>query len=294
MTSAVNPIKGSFGNMSLLSNFSLIKVDGPDARQFLQGQITINADHIETNKLSLAAICNLKGRCIALFFATQIEDAIYLVLSSDTAQTCIDTLKKYAVFSKVEISIADSEYQLVGLSSHGLLPNNDEQYSEHLAVWSDKALAIAFIPQQQFSANENNELEAESVWLSHLTTQGIPWLNAKSSAVFLPHNLNLPKLGAVDFKKGCYTGQEVVARMHYKGKLKSRLQLFSSEQVISAEPTDLIYSTTNKAGEVICCVSHCNQQTQILALTKDSYLDQENFRFASENGPILKLINPTH
>jgi len=140
------------------------------------------------------------------------------------------------------------------------------------------------------AANDKDLIQInEQSWLFSLATQKICWLTSQSQSQFLPHNLDLPELDAVDFKKGCFTGQEVIARMQYKGKLKSHIQVFETKCATEVTPMSSILVDDKNAAQVICGAKNEENQTAILALVKDRYLDSKIFRLNDENGPILEL-----
>lgn len=282
--------------LSPLTGFGVINISGVDAVKFLQGQITINSETIEANKLNLAALCNHQGRCIALFFITKQAQGFELILAKDTIETTIAHLKKYAVFFKVEINELLDSTQLLGVNGIKSEVVN-ELFTNEQVNWLNQDLAIIKVSESCYSntiqnvePNDLYELSDEQGWLYALALSGTPWLKSSSQSHFLPHNINLPKLQAVDFKKGCFTGQEVIARMQYKGKLKSHMQLLQCQSVEKIEAKMPIYLGDKVAGEVICGATGNNQESALLAVIKDRYLQGENFRLNSEKGSILKII----
>jgi folate-binding protein YgfZ len=160
------------------TTYGLLKITGPDAKKFLQGQLTCNLDEV-TEEPRLGAHCNPQGRIISLFRIFLKDENYFLQMPPSMIPIALKALKKYAVFFKVELSDASSEIKI-----------------------SEK------INQQ------NKQAEIEN---------GIAEIYPETSEKFLPHELNLPTLGGVSFNKGCFTGQEIIARMQYRGKLKTRL-----------------------------------------------------------------------
>ncbi len=277
-----------------LNNFGLIKISGIDANKFLQGQITVNIDLVTENQLTLAATCNPQGRVLSLFFINKKEGDFYLILRSDTIESTLAHFKKYAVFFKVAITDDSNQYALYGLNQP-LTDNLKSIIKLTPSSWLEKNIHILMVDngdRTAFESSLNTELliMAEQNWLTHLAKSGITWLENKSQAEFLPHNLDLPQLKAVDFKKGCFTGQEVIARMQYKGKLKSHLQLFQLTGDNTVSTLDTIYVGEDKAAQVICSACDEHGNTLILALLKDSYLEAKKFHLNDENGPILNLL----
>jgi folate-binding protein YgfZ len=156
---------------------AIFSISGPDAKKFLQGQLTCDLEMIKENEWRLGAHCNPKGRVISLFNITLLNDAYYLRLPAEMLTTAMDALKKYAVFFKAKITeVTDTP----------TLPIDTDTKRDKIR-------------------------------------KGIPDVYLATTGKYLPHELNLHQLGAVSLTKGCYTGQEIIARMHYLGKLKTHL-----------------------------------------------------------------------
>lgn len=264
-------------NFTVLPSLGCLKLSGPDTIKFLQGQLTINAENITKHSFILGSVCNPKGRCISVYWATQLEQDVYLIMPENIVESTKEHLSKYAVFFKTELSNESQSLQILGQ-----FIKNREIVFQILVKESNSTISTE---------------KDESLWFSQLAEQKIPWINQTVQGEFLPHNLNLPKLNAVDFKKGCFTGQEVIARMQYKGKLKSHMQLLKSEEAISDTKTIEslnakipLFCDGKKSGDVICSSVIANGDVTLLALMNDRDLNGENFRLIDENGPILKLI----
>ncbi|WP_444997659.1 CAF17-like 4Fe-4S cluster assembly/insertion protein YgfZ [Aliikangiella sp. IMCC44359] len=286
-------------NFCPLTDFGCIQITGVDTVRFLQGQITTNAEQITNNELTLSAMCTPQGRCTALFFITKVQDSIFLILHKETIEATLANIKKYVVFFKAEAADVSDDYYLYCLQSPcGEFP---QAPSPHINVMTISQLAQHPVRIILAAQNEKERLaklfkittsSSQITFFQLLANQRIPWLTAETQNEFLPHNLNLPALKAVDFNKGCFTGQEVIARMQYKGKLKTHMQLFQIQHPLEIESKTKIWANEKTAGEVICSASG-QQTTSVLALIKDNSLESEIFRLNDENGPILELIKVT-
>ncbi len=179
---------------------AIITVTGPDARRFLQGQLTCDLNQLSETHPLYGAHCNLKGRVEALYTITLQDDVIQLHTPDNVAEHALQQLQPYARFSKITLALT--------------LEATTEDELTHIA-----------------------DLKA-----------GIARLHPDTVGRFLPQELNLIDLGAVDFKKGCYLGQEIVARLHYLGRLKKKLVY--QEGPNPAEP-----------GE---CVDRCGEHALVL------------------------------
>lgn len=170
--------------MNINSALKLIKVSGPDSAKFLQGQLTCDIKQANSDALLLAAHCNVKGRIESLFQLFTLDQDFYLLMPASIIDHAFTTLKKYAVFSKVQLSIIEV---------------------------TDVKLPVTLL--DDFTA-----------WRQQNIEHGIPCLFPQTIGKFLPHDVNLPDLGAVSFSKGCYIGQEIVVRMQHLGKPKWHMQ----------------------------------------------------------------------
>ncbi|SRR5579883_1101657 len=201
-----------------LTEEGLLKVSGKDTKKLLQGQLTCNIDKISGTESSMGAHCNPQGRVIFLFYLFQWHDAYYLLMPRNMIPIAIAALKKYAVFYKVELSDASDEMIIIGYKGDAAIL---DRYPIHLRIPAGSSrfrlLMTNTIPASPtFTIDEWKCLEIDDK---------IPAIYPESSGKFLPHEINLPQLNAVDFEKGCYTGQEIIARMHYRGKLKKHMYL---------------------------------------------------------------------
>jgi folate-binding protein YgfZ len=159
----------------LISKYhKIIVVEGKDSIDFLQGQISTDVSKQEIEQIDRSAICNLKGRVIASFLCKKISnDQFHLITHQSIVKKLVDTLKKYAVFSKVSIG------------------EGNENVSDYI---DDEA------------------------WKSSIIDNLDPEIYSENSEKYTPQELGYDKNGRIDFKKGCFTGQEIIARMHYRSR----------------------------------------------------------------------------
>ena len=182
----------------ILNDFGVIHIQGSKANAFLQGQLTCDINQVSNQKASLAACCDYKGRVLANFFCWGQAEDYYLLLPTSMIPLILEHLKKYAMFSKVVLEEMP-DYDLLLPMSDVPLPTSDIESYQSLLV------------------------EA-----------GIVFIEPATSGLFIPQMLHLQKLGGISFKKGCYVGQEVIARTEHRGQLKRHLY-----RVISTDTTRL-------------------------------------------------------
>ncbi len=220
-----------------------------------------------------------------MFHIFAIEQGFRLLVPSSNAENTINHLKKYAVFFKVTLSINSSRI-LFAISTH---ENDDQQLNQQPAICLSNTDLQIFI-ESNVNAELDDKKQDDSPWYTYMTQHGIAWIDGSTSEEFLPHDLNLPNQGAVSFTKGCFTGQEVIARMQYKGKMKQHLSLLSTENNNSLEAKSAVFQDGKKVGEVVCFAAKSQKGCLVLALIKDKADKSQFFQLKGENPPILKII----
>lgn len=273
-----------------LSKYGFLKLIGADAHQLLQGQITIDVRALSSNQAQLAALCNPQGRVISLFYIFLDQSDFYLLMPKNLLPITSKALKKYAIFYKAKI-IDESNLVCFGILS-------GQNCSKHLPkqIRLSPALSIVFGKKNDFESSSN--FASDKIWKNYHFNQGTPELSSKTSGMFLPHELNLIQLGAVDFNKGCYTGQEIIARMHYKGKIKKGLYLAEIKTFNTIAPADQVYSVKQKSKDGMAEVVDAYRETHdtyraLLLLNHQAVYDDDLYlkNEAQSYFKILKNIN---
>lgn len=249
---------------TLLTRFSLIRVSGPDSERFLQGQLTCDMKTISDTVWQAGACCNAKGRMIANFIMVRDGDDFILRLPAGQDQLLIEHLKKYAVFFKATMTTAD-ELRIVGE-----IPAEITQHERSVSklndalilTWEDGRREFWVAPEEV--ANTLNATEstpsapsprpegalcAESRWQLADFNAGWLWVRPESSGAWVPQYCDWQMHEGISFSKGCYTGQEVVARLQYLGKSKRHLYAIESNEPLPPLMTEIAINGKNK-GEV--------------------------------------------
>ncbi len=260
-----------------LSDYSLLQISGIDAAEFLQGQLTCDVRKITTELSSLGAHCNAKGRILSFFRLFYRNDDYYLLLPETIIQDALTALKKYALFSKVNLNIIQANYFGTQTITKELPLSLQEN-----AVFSDESITYIRIPSKlpryciiDFSQTLNIKSMSAMQWHQIDIATGIPRLYPNTIGEFLPHYLNLPALGAVSFQKGCYTGQEIIARMQHRGKLKQHMvirRLHTKETLLPA--TKCLNIEKKNIGQIVDIVPDNAQQLCLLLLQDHAVNDQ--------------------
>lgn len=263
-------------SLSEKNTHDYVKISGPDARSFLQGQVTCNLDHLSDERSLRGALCNLKGRVVADFRLLQTEqEVIMLQCSSGIGEKIIDILSRYAVFSKVELAVAEDPAAVYGLIGSALpselqavlppLPAGVDEVSRNGAALvvrepgDSPRYQIWCQEQETAAALHEQELTEDAKWLRGEMLAGVVHVTTLSSEVYTPQLLNYDISGAVDFKKGCYTGQEVVARMHYRATAKKRLYRLESAQALTMDSVIATGSEAEAPVVELLAVAPANQ-----------------------------------
>lgn len=264
-------------------DFSLLSASGPDARRFLQGQLTCNLDELSGQRSLPGAYCNLKGRVIADFLLIDAGSQLLLRCAPGMADVLRERLAKYAVFFKVELNEVSVRWQrsaVIGeaagqslAASRGIeLPRTDWSTVTHedviaVRVRGENPRWELLFPTDGSLAGQG-DMDDTHPWKLEDIRAGIIHVTSARSEQFTPQVLNYDLDGTISFRKGCYTGQEVVARMHYRGKAGKRLyrllaqtavdgdalaewQVLSTDPSLSARGEILEQESDGKAAELL-------------------------------------------
>lgn len=261
-----------------IKELALISVSGEQAREFLQGQISTDMREVSATEARLATLCNLKGRMLASFLVVEMAEMQFgLVVHQSVAAACVAELQKFAIFSRCDI--APSEQLILAAAAK---PNaerhlwqveqqkggGEEPASLTVQLPNDVDLVIGNLP------NARVGMDHAEFWASMIHAK-IAWVTDETSEAYLPQVFfdDERDLKAVSYSKGCYKGQEVVARMHFRGELKEGLYAITQQDVLpighefrdsegkligkvvySAAPKD--QSVTQSATELLAVLRH--------------------------------------
>ena len=197
-----------------LTHLTAISFSDADAGSFLHSQLSADVLSLDNGGSTFACYCEPRGRVLALMLVQKVDDAYMVIMSRNLATPVVERLKIYRMRSQVKIENLESHAILGFLERDALerelndvttvkIPNHEE--------------TIIVTPQENIIAPE---IDSQKDWKFSELSRGITWLNQETSGEFLPQMLGFEELGAVNYKKGCYPGQEIVARTHYLGKVK--------------------------------------------------------------------------
>lgn len=252
-----------------LINYGVLKIKGIDAKKFLQGQLTCDIEEISTIKHRLAAHCNAKGRIISLFRIFKFDDAYCLHMPINMVPIALQALKKYALFYKVELQDASHEFMSLGLATPTPLNDCGAGFSNEcgveLKITENRYILVgktSRIKTMQALLSKQLIENTENVWKSINIQNLLPEIYPETSEKFLPHELNLHQLNAINFAKGCYTGQEIIARMHYRAKFKKQLCWIALQSMQAPMLNTTIYkqSTHKVCGTIVDVAKQYDQE----------------------------------
>jgi len=240
-----------------ISNNALcaIELKGPDAANFLQNQTTGDVHQVTENQALFTSICNTKGRMVASFLlARESSECFLIICHHSVSDTLVSHLNKYLVFSKADAAVR-SELNIDLVSTD----NSSEPFS---CETTQDALLINH-PTEGFAWHITSD-EANSVNANNDTdiAAGLFFTTAKETEKLLPQLINLTAFDGISFTKGCYIGQEIIARMKYLGQQKKQLLQITHQGLSDEQPEQLMIDGKNY-GQILAVGSH-----QLLAIVK--------------------------
>jgi len=247
----------NISKFALLNDLKIIRVLGDDAKTFLQNLLTSDVHKTNTAVGTLSGFCSPKGRLQASFWLTSPTTNEFLLwISSDISFEFSKKLSMYKLRSKVEIQLLDESWKIYG-KIHDLDLEQSPEISFRCELPPVQYLDVQY--QRTLIASNQLNLDAQAIdnntnWQLLETISGIPRITNGTKDLFVPQMVNFESVGGVDFKKGCYPGQEIVARSQYLGTIKRRLMIGFMTATLDLGPHllpgTLIYSFDNPEQEV--------------------------------------------
>ena len=228
--------------MKDLEHLRVLTISGEDAGELLQGQMTQDIRKLEDEKIHITSFCNVQGRVIASAFIQGRNDQYDLILSSEIIDDLENHLKRYVLRSKVVIE------QSIEKTFGSYKSDVNEDSKEYGSLKNDPERVLILSAQAPKSID--NFISTEE-WIRCDIENKIAIIDKESSEKFIPQMLNLDILDAVSFSKGCYTGQEVVARVQHRGKIKQRMFKFKTENKDIITHGSEIHHESKKVGTVV-------------------------------------------
>lgn len=291
-----------------LTDLTIATVSGEDAKDFLQGQLSQDLKLVNDKTALLAAYCSPKGRVIASMIVLK-NDAGYLLLTkADNAMAFIQRLRMFVLRAKVDIQIINSKvygaYDLPVDANENFFETKSFAVNNHNIDGNDVICISApnldntpnrywLISQQDIATNNDQTIEK---WQATDIMVGLPWIIAANQDVYIPQTLNYDLINGVNFTKGCYPGQEVVARSHYRGTIKRRCaygkvalknQDIDNNNLVGSDIFNAD-NPKNPCGRVINAVVY-GAELFLLIEVQVSDLDNADFRLQESQGLKIEL-----
>lgn len=294
-----------------LLHLAMTRISGADAVPFLQGQLTCDVAGREPDSATLGAYCTPKGRMLATFIALRERDAVRLLSARDVVAPLAKRLRMFVLRSKVVIEDESDAVRVLGIAG----PRAAGALTSALGIWAPdrdwhavratSGVVALRVPADRFVLLAP-ATEAERVWEGLVGAgaqpaetaawerldieRGIPWVVGATQEQFIPQMANLELIGGVSFEKGCYPGQEIVARTHYRGEVKRRLRLARVESESPPAPGDELFvggTTDQTCGMVVNAAPALDGGYDLLAVVQNSALVGEPVRLRAGDGPKL-------
>lgn len=278
-------------HIALLDSMAVIRVSGEEAGSFLQGQVTCDVNSLALNQAVLGAHCNAKGRAQSTFVCVRQKEDYLLVLPRDQVTPTIQVLAKFAMFSKAEVEADDSLLIFAaGGPDSGFIPASLTGTTSGSTLFTLPHLgSLGLIPSTEASAwiatqqEQNLPLVGDNAWQLSQINAGLVHIHANQSEQWIPQEINYDLVEGVNFKKGCYKGQEIVARIHYRGQTKVRAFALEITGCDTVRIGDKIISDTG-SGTILAVAKVSERTLKVLSTLKIEASASENLQLEQIDG----------
>ena len=296
-----------------LSHFGLIAAHGEEAETFLQGQFCNDVRKVDEDNSQINGYCSPKGRLLSIFRIFKHKDTHYLLIPQELIEETLKRLQMFVLISKVTLEDADNAMVRIGFSG----PDADTKLKEILGNIPEKTNTVTHTdgvtvvrvpgPCPRFiilgdvegikkiwgQLNVHAAPVGEQPWGQLDVLAGIPEIYPQTVDAFVPQMVNMQAIGGVSFKKGCYTGQEVVARMQYLGKLKRhmyRANIKTDEPVMPGDPLFAAGDTSGQGtGKIVSAFPSDSGGYDVLAVIQIASAEKTKTHLKDQKGPVLEL-----
>ncbi len=289
-----------------LSQLDVLRISGGDASDFLHGQFTSDVAALAQDHYQLSSWCNIKGRVIAVFILYRASDCFYLLLEREMTEQVSKRLGMFVLRSDVKIELVSDELVRLGLG--GDEAHRDFQSQLQAARDNEPGIVLNLEDQPARSLVLCTAAQAEALWLElsqgaqavssvrwleQDIHAGLPWPGKQGSEEFLPQSLNLDLLDGLSYSKGCYPGQEIISRMHFRGKLKQRMQLARvAGDTLPQIGTHVYTLESDKQCGSVVRACETGEKQYLMLLTLDIFEDASPDIFLGDKqGPEVELLD---
>jgi tRNA-modifying protein YgfZ len=271
-----------------LQDWGVIRAQGADAASFLHSQLTQDFALLDREHARLAGFCTAKGRLLATMVGWRGgEDEILLALPAETLAPTLKRLSMFVLRAKCKLSDASAEFAVYGLLGAAAQPWTLERDGDAVQIALPGAGRALRVQPAAAPAPAGAELTAEQ-WAAAEAEAGMAWVRGATVEAFVPQMINFEVLGGVNFKKGCYPGQEIVARSQYRGTLKRRLQVFETEAA-AAVGQEIFHSTDpEQPAGIVAGAGSRDGRSVVAAEIKLAALEGGSLHLGSAGGALLQ------
>jgi folate-binding protein YgfZ len=291
-----------------LSHLGVLHISGEDALEFLQGQLSSDVKALKPGYAHYSAYCSAKGRVLADFLLWRDQGGDFMaLLSRDLTEKIRRRLGMFVLRARVKIQDVSAQFALLGLAGADASATVDPEKSAAFSVVQSESGYMINLGHNRYLAVLEDAAAVttwtelarklrpagEAVWRWLDIRAGIPWVSEWTDDEFVPQMANLDLIGAVNFQKGCYPGQEIVARTQYLGKLKRRLYRLHAPVDIPPAPATSLYSTTlgeQACGTVVDAAPAPDGGCDLLAVVQIDATLASRLHLGSADGPVLSLL----
>ncbi len=291
-----------------LPHLGIIRALGSDAASFLHNQLTNDVLLMKEGQSRLAAFCNAKGRMQASFVVyKRSAEEVLLICRKDLIAQTVKRLSMFVMRAKAKLSDATDEFQLLGLAGDAVAQNLSGEASAASLMaepWQRHAVAAAdvltlypalgqaralWLAPKDVSAPAGLALSAD-LWQVGEVMSGIAWVELATFEAFVPQMLNYESVDGVNFKKGCYPGQEIVARSQFRGTLKRRAFIVqSTAPMMAGQEVFSSLDATQPCGLVAQAASEADRHVAVVELQL-SATENSSLHLGAAEGPVLSLL----
>ena len=293
-----------------LSQFGLLRFSGQDAGSFLQGQLSSDVGSLQPLQAQYGSYSTPKGRMLASFLLWRSAEAYYMQLPRSLCESICKRLAMFILRAKVTVEDASADHILIGVAGaeavthlgarFGALPTQtlhllQREASTILKLDSERFEIIvpaAAISELRDALTRQIAPSDPSAWDLLDIRAGIPYITPATQEQFVPQMANLDLIGGVSFSKGCYPGQEIVARMHYLGKLKQRMALAHIATATAPQPGDKVFSQhlgDQASGMIVNAAPAPQGGYDALAVLQIESAAQNDAHWKTLDGPTLEF-----
>ncbi len=281
-----------------LPDSRLILFSGPDAESFLHNQLTCDVAALVPGGSTYGGYCSPKGRLLATFLLWRSEQGYFMQLPASLRDPIQKQLSKFILRSKVKATDVSGDWAIIGVAGKNLealvqrvtsdamvVPNPSNRYEVVAARDKSPKVLESLASGTEKSDTDNWE------WLD--IRDGIPTILPATQEEFVPQMVNLDLIGGVSFEKGCYPGQEIVARMHYRGTLKQRMYRANVPGPDRPQPGEKLYSPAfgdQACGTIVNAASSSEGGSDVLAVVQIAAAGKSDVRLKSANGAVVSFL----